>query len=131
MALYCIKRFFLCSLLISAFCNELEDKSKLESLDWETNDINEEPINNETLSGHLEPLGSNVVPLKVSERNDFPNPLEFFDDYVKVSRPVVMRGVAKIYPSFERLANDTYLRFILFFLLLIKLEIFAQGFGFI
>ena len=59
--------------------------------------------------GHLEPLGSHCPPGNIEERHDVPTPLEFWNDYVKVSRPVVFRGAAKHSAAF-RLWTDEYLK---------------------
>ena len=61
------------------------------------------------LPGHLKPLGSSLDPLEVETRTDFPNPIQFFDKYVKTSKPIIIRGIAKTFPSFERMKNDSYL----------------------
>lgn len=64
----------------------------------------EEPL------GHLKPIGSSSELLSVEVRDDLPNPIEFFEKYVKASKPVLFRGAAKRFPSFNHLRNDTYLK---------------------
>jgi len=64
----------------------------------------EEPL------GHLKPIGSSSELLSVEVRDDLPNPVEFFEKYVKASKPVIFRGAAKRFPSFNHLRNDSYLK---------------------
>jgi hypothetical protein len=59
--------------------------------------------------GHLEPLGSHREPDTIEERDDIPSPLEFWNKYVKISRPVVLRGAAK-YSKAYQLWTDEYLK---------------------
>ena len=59
--------------------------------------------------GHLEPLGSHRAPDAIEERYDIPTPLEFWSKYVKVSKPVVLRGAAKQSKGYK-LWTDDYLR---------------------
>lgn len=59
--------------------------------------------------GHLKPLGSHRAPDKIEERYDIPTPLEFWNKYVKVSRPVVFRGAATYSKAFD-LWTDKYLK---------------------
>ncbi|CAK8680367.1 unnamed protein product [Clavelina lepadiformis] len=62
------------------------------------------------LSGHLQPLGSHTTPSLVDEREDVPNPVEFFNKYVKHGRPVLFKGAAKSFPSFKTWQGDSHLR---------------------
>ena len=57
---------------------------------------------------HLKPLGSHRTPDAIEERNDIPSPFEFWDKYVKVSKPVVFRGAGKQSKAFM-LWTDQYL----------------------
>ncbi len=59
--------------------------------------------------GHLQPLGSHREPDTIEERYDIPSPLEFWSNYVKISKPVVFRGAAKHSKAY-RLWNDKYLK---------------------
>ena len=59
--------------------------------------------------GHLKPLGSHCLPDAIEERIDIPDPHEFWNEYVKVSRPVVFRGAAKQSKAFK-LWTDEYLK---------------------
>merc|ERR1712032_178352 len=60
--------------------------------------------------GHMKPLGANLQsPLKIKEIKNFPNPIDFFDDYVKPSRPVVMRGAANIFPHIDKFRDDKWM----------------------
>nr|CAB3257799.1 jmjC domain-containing protein 7 [Phallusia mammillata] len=60
--------------------------------------------------GHMQPIGAHAPPLPLAELDTFPGPIEFFDNYVKPSRPVVFRGAAKQFPSFDNWKNDDYLK---------------------
>ncbi|XP_028411093.1 uncharacterized protein LOC114533693 [Dendronephthya gigantea] len=59
--------------------------------------------------GHLKPLGSHRSPESIDERFDVPSPLEFWTDYVKISKPVVFRGAAKHSKAFTSW-TDKYLK---------------------
>lgn len=60
--------------------------------------------------GHLQPLGSHVAPMEIEVRSDEIDPKEFFEKYVIQSKPVLMKGAAKRFPSYENWRNDTYLK---------------------
>nr|XP_026689484.1 jmjC domain-containing protein 5-like [Ciona intestinalis] len=60
--------------------------------------------------GHMQPIGSHMPPMPIEERDDLPNPIEFYDNYVKPGIPVVFKGAAKKFPSYYNWTNDTYLR---------------------
>ncbi|XP_078482835.1 bifunctional peptidase and (3S)-lysyl hydroxylase Jmjd7-like isoform X3 [Ciona intestinalis] len=60
--------------------------------------------------GHMQHIGSHMPPMPIEERDDFPNPIEFYDNYVAPAKPVVFKGVAKKFPNFNNLRNDSYLR---------------------
>ena len=59
--------------------------------------------------GHLEPLGSHREPDTIEERDDIPSPLEFWNEYVKISKPVVFRGAGK-HSNAYKLWSDEYLK---------------------
>uniref|UniRef100_H2YG19 JmjC domain-containing protein n=1 Tax=Ciona savignyi TaxID=51511 RepID=H2YG19_CIOSA len=59
--------------------------------------------------GHLQPIGSHMPPMHIEERNDFPNPIEFYDNYVAPGKPVLFKGAAKQFPSYNNWKNDSYL----------------------
>lgn len=60
--------------------------------------------------GHLLPLGSHMFSKNdVATLNALPHPQDFFQNYVQVSRPVVLKGAAKHLPAFN-LWSDEYLR---------------------
>lgn len=48
-------------------------------------------------------LGNNIDAVK-----GFPSPIDFFDNYVFKSRPLVMKGAAKSSPAYERWQTDEY-----------------------
>ena len=52
--------------------------------------------------GHLKPLGAHTQPGMVEERWDVPDAKEFWEKYVKPSKPVVFRGAAKTSGIFEK-----------------------------
>lgn len=60
--------------------------------------------------GHLKPIGSHVAPLPLDEIDAFPGPVDFFDNYVKASKPVLFKGAAKQFPSFNNWKDDEYLK---------------------
>lgn len=59
--------------------------------------------------GHMQPLGSHMAPLEVEVRDSVPDPIEFFNNYVKLSKPVLFKGAAKKFKSFETWKNDDHL----------------------
>ncbi len=62
-------------------------------------------------AGHLQPLGSHRPPEKngVDVLDIVPDPLHFFDNYVKKGKPVLFRGAAKNMLAYK-LWSDEYLR---------------------
>ena len=58
----------------------------------------------------MQPLGSNMSPLPVEVRNNWPDPIEFFEKYSREGKPVLFRGLAKEFPSYQNLRNDSYLK---------------------
>lgn len=62
-----------------------------------------------TWPGHMEPLGARNVKHNIHELEEFPEPLEFFRDYVGPSKPVLIRNGAKISPAFELWTDDYFL----------------------
>nr|XP_002126999.2 jmjC domain-containing protein 5-like [Ciona intestinalis] len=60
--------------------------------------------------GHMQPIGSHTPPMSIEERNDFPDPIELFDNYVSPGKPVLFKGAAKKFPSYYNWKNDTYLK---------------------
>ncbi|XP_014661936.1 PREDICTED: jmjC domain-containing protein 7-like isoform X2 [Priapulus caudatus] len=60
--------------------------------------------------GHLEPLGSHGPPTgKLDIVDNVPSPPEFYQRYVRPSKPVVLKGAARSLPAFQ-LWTDEYLR---------------------
>ena len=59
--------------------------------------------------GHLQPFGVGLKTMSVETRTDFPDPIEFFDSYIARSKPVIFKGMAKSFPQYNNLRNDTYL----------------------
>nr|XP_039252441.1 bifunctional peptidase and arginyl-hydroxylase JMJD5-like [Styela clava] len=60
--------------------------------------------------GHLQPLGSHMPPINIDVIDTPPSPQEFLEKYVKVNKPVVIRGAAKAFDIFNTWKNDEYLR---------------------
>lgn len=60
--------------------------------------------------GHMQPLGSHIEPTILHPIFEVPDPIRFFDDYVKPGKPLLMRGAAKKFPSYENLKSDSYLK---------------------
>jgi len=65
---------------------------------------------NYNLPGHLQPLGSHRPPMHVDVLFSQLDPIEFFDNYVKASKPVLFKGAARSFPSFMVWKNDSYLK---------------------
>jgi len=62
--------------------------------------------------GHLKPMGQQSDPtasLKVDELDTMPTSQEFYERYVRLNRPVVIRGGIKEQPYFTRWKSDDYL----------------------
>ena len=67
-------------------------------------------VNANQLPGHLQPLGFHRPPMHVDIRDSSLNPIEFFDAFVKPSKPVLLKGAAKSFPSFMLWKNDSCLK---------------------
>ena len=62
------------------------------------------------LQGHMERLGmQRKSEGHIEVLNGLPNPIEFFEKYIKPGKPVVFKGAAKEMPAFKKW-NDEYLR---------------------
>ncbi|EDV25231.1 uncharacterized protein TRIADDRAFT_56964 [Trichoplax adhaerens] len=61
------------------------------------------------LPGHLKPLGHSGRHIEITEINGFPSLKTFFKQHVSQSKPLVMRGAAKIYPAFSKWSDDYFL----------------------
>nr|XP_039253387.1 jmjC domain-containing protein E-like isoform X2 [Styela clava] len=59
--------------------------------------------------GHLQSLGSHMPPIKIDVIHTPPSPQEFFDKYIKVNKPVVIKGAAKVLSNFKTWRDDDYL----------------------
>ncbi|XP_060584355.1 tRNA wybutosine-synthesizing protein 5-like [Ruditapes philippinarum] len=66
------------------------------------NDITTEP-------GHLKPFGEGRPSHPVKQIDYFPTAKEFFENYVQASKPVIMKGVAKMSPAFDKWTDDYFL----------------------
>nr|XP_039252611.1 uncharacterized protein LOC120329885 [Styela clava] len=60
--------------------------------------------------GHLQPLGSHMPPIKIDVIDTPPTPQEFFEKYIKVNKPVVIKGAAKVFSNFKTWQDDEYLK---------------------
>lgn len=62
--------------------------------------------------GHLKPLGSHKEANFIDELYDTPSASAFWNDYVKISKPVVLRGAVKESNAFKlwtsKYLDDTY-----------------------
>jgi hypothetical protein len=58
--------------------------------------------------GHLQPLGSHRQPDNnlFDETNEWPSPEEFWNKYVKPSRPLILRGAAKYSKAFTEWTDE-------------------------
>ena len=80
---------------------------------------------NGDLTGHLQPLGSQVPPVgDVLTLAEIPSPQEFFDKFVKPGKPVVFKGAATKTPAYE-LWTDDYLRYVLAYYVYLTLFYFS------
>ena len=61
--------------------------------------------------GHLEPLGSRDPRHSLEAITDFLTSVKFFKNYVAPSRPVLIRGGAKLSPAFAAWTDDYFLSF--------------------
>jgi len=61
--------------------------------------------------GHLEPLGARNVKQSLEVIDDFVTPREFFEKYVSSSKPVLIRGGAKLSPAFSLWSDEYFLSF--------------------
>ena len=62
---------------------------------------------NNPLPGHLQPLGSQVVPVgDVLTLAQVPSPEEFFNEFVKPGKPVLFKGAAIPTPAFKSWTDD-------------------------
>ena len=61
--------------------------------------------------GHLEPLGARNVKQSLEVIDDFLTPREFFEKYVSSSKPVLIRGGAKLSPAFSLWSDEYFLSF--------------------
>lgn len=59
--------------------------------------------------GHLQPIGSHGQIVAVESLNHFPSPSVFFWEYVNASKPLLIRGGAKISPAFTRWTDEYFL----------------------
>nr|XP_039253388.1 uncharacterized protein LOC120330488 isoform X3 [Styela clava] len=59
--------------------------------------------------GHLQPLGSHMPPIKIDVIDSPPSPQDFFDKYIKVNKPVVIKGAAKVFSNYKTWRDDDYL----------------------
>ena len=62
--------------------------------------------------GHDKPFGIGLDTLDVRVRTELPDPVALWEHYVQTSTPVLFKGVAKKFPSYNNFRNDTYLRLI-------------------
>lgn len=60
-----------------------------------------------TLRGHMEHHGNQRNTKCVKRTTDF-NPRNFFKNFMKPLKPVVLKGIAKMLPAFTRWVNDSY-----------------------
>jgi len=59
--------------------------------------------------GHLEPLGSKHNKSSVKTLSAFPEPRDFFENYVTASVPVLFKSVAKLSSAFVKWTDDYFL----------------------
>ena len=61
--------------------------------------------------GHLEPLGARNAKQSLEVISNFLTPREFFKKYVSSSKPVLIRGGAKLSPAFSLWSDEYFLSF--------------------
>ena len=77
-------------------------------------DLGQDSVNTEELTshpGHLKPFGSQGRNIDVESLDYFPEPSLFFQEYVIGSKPLLVRGGAKISPAFTRWTDAYFLQF--------------------
>ena len=111
-----VSAVFFCGFVLSQYRDEEEVEELLSAEDIQAIDLSalaSDISRNQKLPGHMEPLGSNMeeqLEVVSLEPEQFPDSLEFFDRFVKPSRPVLFRGMAKRFPSYDNWRNDSYLK---------------------
>ncbi|XP_066914737.1 bifunctional peptidase and (3S)-lysyl hydroxylase Jmjd7-like [Clytia hemisphaerica] len=59
--------------------------------------------------GHLQPFGAKQTTVEVEQIDYWPEPIDFFKEYVEKNRPVVFKGLAKRSPAYK-LFTDEFLK---------------------
>ena len=67
-------------------------------------------VNSNDPPGHLQPLGSHMAPMEIDVHCNQLGPIEFYEKYVIPGKPVLLKGAAKTFPSYDNWRNDEYLK---------------------
>nr|XP_039252281.1 bifunctional peptidase and arginyl-hydroxylase JMJD5-like [Styela clava] len=84
--------------------------SKLAFLIFYTTLWHVEPAESDDPPGHLQPFGNHMPPFEIDVIDTPPTAQEFLDKYIKVNKPVVIKGAAKVFDIFKTWKDDEYLR---------------------
>ena len=61
-----------------------------------------------SMHGHLKAFGTGRPSQAIEEMHQFPSAKTFFEDFVLLSKPLVMRDAALLSPGFENWRSDNY-----------------------
>ena len=61
------------------------------------------------LDGHMQPIGSHMAPILINVTDTFPDPLSFYNNYVKPQWPVIFRGLILTTDAYKNWQSDSYL----------------------
>lgn len=71
------------------------------------------------LPGHMQPIGSHRPPEEhITILSRVPDPLEFYEEYVSLKKPVLLKGAISSTPAVTKWISDEYLRYLQCILLL-------------
>lgn len=73
------------------------------------NSVSENSEDPSLFPGHLEPLGAKHNKSSVKTLHVFPEPRDFFENYVSTSVPVLFKSGAKLPPAFAKWTDDYFL----------------------
>lgn len=63
------------------------------------------------LPGHMQPIGSHRPPEgDITSLSYVPDPLEFYEEYVSLQKPVLLKGAISSTPAATKWISDEYLR---------------------
>ena len=110
------KLIFLCRGIVSLSAVNAFDRYEMrkKSVNNELNRESRAPLSQEELQRfhHLGKLGEQGKTLRgeIDELDYFPNGKDFYDNFVRKRRPLIIRGAAKQWPAFEYWKNESFMR---------------------